>query len=208
MLPTEAPPADGSLEFEVSAAPVSFQASARQKAPVVAAIRARTAACQYLLSGDVKVAIQWHVSERTRYESDASADVDNIIKPILDGLTGPDGIFIDDCQVQEITCYWTGRDAGPEALQIELRAVGDEYVSKQGLIFLDVGRGLFFPLNGDIPPPLLPGFADAVLRRVHEKEPYLRPIQRLFHKSRLRGFRTVTVGELRSRAGIPPLDAR
>jgi len=53
--------------------------------------------CGYLPLGDVKVSIEWTLHEQDPYESDAAPDVDNILKPLLDVLCGPDGILIDDC---------------------------------------------------------------------------------------------------------------
>jgi Holliday junction resolvase RusA-like endonuclease len=75
---------------------VSFQAPAAKKAGIVAAIRAAIAHCDYLLGGDVKLEVRWAISVRDRYERDSSADVDNIVKPMLDALSGPDGLLIDD----------------------------------------------------------------------------------------------------------------
>src|SRR5215213_8655356 len=102
MLSTDSPPDDGRILLQLPLAPVSFQATATRKAAIVTLLKATAAPCQYLLSGDVKMEIQWEISARERYERDSSADVDNIVKPIMDGLCGPDGILIDDCQVQEL----------------------------------------------------------------------------------------------------------
>ena len=199
MFPLDAPSDDGLVEFVVPAAPVSFQSSARSKAAVVEAIRARTHPCRYLLSGDVKLSIRWHVSQRVRYEGDGSADVDNIIKPIADALSGVDGVMIDDCQIQELTCYWTDQDSEAEKLSIELRSLSDEYVMKDHLVFLHVGKGLYYPLSSDIPPPMLVGIAESVIERAVAPDLYLRPVQRVFHRSRINGFRTSTLDELRAR---------
>ena len=92
MLPLDIPPEDGLITFEVPIAPVSFQGTGTRKAGVVAAVRSAVSGCEYLLSGDVKIAIEWRISERARYEADSAADVDNIVKPILDALSGPSGI--------------------------------------------------------------------------------------------------------------------
>src|SRR3954463_14024538 len=149
MLSYDEPPEHGLIQFEVSAAPVSFQASATKKAGIVSAARAIVAPCEYLLSGDVKLALTWHISERARYEMDSSADVDNIVKPILDAISGPDGILIADCQVQELTCYWVGGYADPEEerIEIEMKFFPDEYQRKAGLLFLNVEKGLYFPIH-------------------------------------------------------------
>ncbi|HEU0054700.1 MAG TPA: RusA family crossover junction endodeoxyribonuclease [Longimicrobium sp.] len=213
MLPIEEPPETGLIAFDVAAPPVSFQATATRKAPILAAVGALVSPCRYLLSGDVKVAIRWRISERARYEGDGSADVDNIVKPILDALSGPSGILIDDCQVQELTCYWSGGYANPERehLEIEIGFDPDEHVSKDGLLFLSLGRGLYFPLQRDFPGEVVLHQAEFVMECHRSAERIaslgadistahqLLPAQRVFHRSRIVAFPTTTMEELRER---------
>lgn len=212
MLPLDIPPEHGLITFEVPIAPVSFQASGARKASVVAAVRSAVSNCEYLLSGDVKIAVEWQISERARYESDGSADVDNIVKPILDALSGPDGIMIDDCQVQALTCYWTGSYAYPEAEQIsiELRFFPDAYVAKAGLIFLKVQNGLYFPIHDNAKPEGVLALAEHLVWRYQVPGEFIAagvdpesarltvPVQRVFHRSKLSNFRTTTLEELRA----------
>jgi Holliday junction resolvase RusA-like endonuclease len=215
MLPSDAPPEDGLLQIQVLVAPVSFQATASRKASIVAAVKAAVANCTYLLGGDVKVEIRWGISARARYESDSSADVDNIVKPILDALCGPDGILIDDCQVQELICYWTGGYSSPEQQQVEvgLKFDPDAWLSKAGIVFLQVDRGLYLPMHDDLPGSIvieqaeffLDRFASARRMLDHGGLPYnahlILPIQRVFHRSKIGAFRTTTLDELRERLG-------
>jgi Holliday junction resolvase RusA-like endonuclease len=213
LLPLDAPPESGLIRFEVPVAPVSFQSTGTRKAGVVAAIRARVSGCEYLLTGDLKVVIEWQISERARYESDSAADVDNIVKPILDALSGPDGVMVDDCQVQELTCYWTGGYAYPEAerISVELRFDPDAYLSKAGLVFLRVQNGLYFPIHEDGPPEAVLLLAEHLLERYQmarelaaasaaQQSGHLTlPVQRVFHRSKLGTFRVTTLEELRER---------
>ncbi|MCI5130534.1 MAG: RusA family crossover junction endodeoxyribonuclease [Candidatus Electrothrix sp. EH2] len=77
-------------------------------------------------------------SRKKRYETDTSADIDNIIKPLLDSLCGPSGILIDDNQVQCVTCYWLDTsDYESEKINISIDYIDDEYISKEGLIFIN-----------------------------------------------------------------------
>jgi Holliday junction resolvase RusA-like endonuclease len=215
MLPNDYPPDLGLITFQVNVAPVSAQASGKRKAPVLSALRKILTGVRYLLSGDVKLGIEWHVSRNVRYEGDSSADVDNIIKLPLDGLTGPGGIMIDDCQVQELTCSWTHLYHGSEHVIIELRYTPDEYLLKQGLLFLHVGNGLYFPTWDDVPELALER-AERIVERFSEfrqqvasgtpetRARLLLPMQRLFHKSRVREFQLFSIDELRQRFGPPP----
>jgi hypothetical protein len=77
----EEPPSGGRLTFTVEGPPVSQQSRRSEKDAFAAAIRAQMGDCAYLLSGDVRVGIEWTLHEQDRYESDAPPDVDNILKP-------------------------------------------------------------------------------------------------------------------------------
>lgn len=209
------PPDAGLLQFRVSIAPVSFQAPSRKKEAIITAVRAVVAPYQYLLSGDVKVEIEWGISQRARYESDSAADVDNIVKPILDAMSGPDGILVDDCQVQELTCYWTGGFLHPaeEKVSIELQFDPDAYYAKAGLRFLHIEKGLYYPIHGDIGPELALRQAEHIIDRFQEVRDMVAlgadlasarltlPIQRVFHRSKIGAFRTITIEEMRGQAG-------
>lgn len=87
----------------------------------------------FLLSGDVKISIEWYSHEQKRYETTASTDIDNIIKPLLDSLCGPDGIMIDDNQVQSIDCNWFDYDdIENEKLVVVVEFSPSEFVLKEG----------------------------------------------------------------------------
>lgn len=213
MLPIDAPPGDGTLTFQVLTAPVSLQAPSAKKAAIVAAIREVVSKCEYLLCSDVKVAIEWGISERARYETDASADVDNIAKPILDALSGPDGIMIDDCQVQELTCYWAGGHTSPseERITIEMRFEPDAYVFKAGLLFLNVSNALYFPIHDDSAPRAVLRLAEHVMERFRQAREVRSevhgdvlarahlPSQRVFHRSKVTAFRLTSFDDLKMR---------
>jgi Holliday junction resolvase RusA-like endonuclease len=213
MLPFDEPPEHGTITFEVPAAPVSFQATATKKAAIVSAVRTVVSHCHYLLCGDLKLAIEWGISERARYETDSAADVDNIVKPILDALSGPDGIMIDDCQIQELTCYWSGGYANPaeERIKIEIRFEPDAFTTKKGLLFLNVEKGLYFPIHDDLPPRLVLQQAEILIERFstarelrsEEHGDVLAhsslPSQRVFHRSKLGSFNLTSFEDLRAR---------
>lgn len=213
MLPTDTPPDSGLIQIEVPAPPVSFQAAGTKKTAIREAIRGIVSPCAYLLAGDVQIEIEWEISERARYESDGSADVDNIVKPMLDALCGPDGILIDDCQVQALTCYWTGGYSYPEeeSLRIVLRFEPGAYQLKEGLVFLHLERNLYFPIHDNWPAEAIltmaenlvtrfPGARELTAAGMEEDAAHMTlPIQRVFHRSKLGIFRTTTIEELRRR---------
>ncbi|MGN7948551.1 RusA family crossover junction endodeoxyribonuclease [Microbacterium sp. 22215] len=60
----------------------------------------------FLFTHDVEVTLTLFVAEKDRYQTQTAADLDNVIKPLLDAVTGPSGIMIDDNQVQSIRASW------------------------------------------------------------------------------------------------------
>lgn len=200
MLPTDAPPDDGRIQLHIPVAPVSFQATASRKAALVSTVRSLVSPCRYLLTDDVTVQIRLHISARARYESNGSSDVDNIVKPILDALCGPDGILVDDCQVQALTCYWTGGllDPKDESVDVDLTFDPDAYLPKSVLQFLHIENALYFPIPaGD---PTSTAYARRVIGRFADYRQLLEeglneraarsvlPLQRVFHNRRWTAF--------------------
>lgn len=123
------------VQIKLTAVPVSVQAKKDRRDAISAELKAVTTGIPILFSGDVGVTVELWRSEQEHYESDRSADIDNVIKPILDGLAGPDGVMIDDNQVQHVQCYWTQHVQAPAAmLTIDNRM--REYVYKKDLAFI------------------------------------------------------------------------
>ncbi len=200
------PPEYGELTFSFGLEPVSLQSSTTKREFIKSEIRKVTKTLNYLLSGDVKIEIQWLVYEQERYENPDSPDMDNIIKPILDGLTGPEGVLIDDCQVQTVSSHWIDWNKREHQINISIRYISEDYVAKENLSFVNLGNNLFLPINMDISCEakeiLIKHFEagmklrDKVLKETgsyYQAKMYM-SIQRIFHKSRI--FGTYTTFEL------------
>lgn len=205
------PPEYGEIILTFTLEPVSLQSSSQKKNFVKSEIRKKTKLIKYLLSGDVKIEIQWLLHEQQRYESSDSPDMDNIIKPILDGLSGPEGILIDDCQVQTIGSHWINWTKQEHQINIYIKYISDDYVKKDGLIFINMGNNLFMPFNSNTPI-----FANKIILEQLEKMANLKTkilektgdyyqakmfnsIQRVFHKSRIFGeFKTIELEDFKN----------
>jgi len=193
------PPEYGELTFSFSLEPVSLQSNSRKREFVKSEIRKTTRNLNYLLSGDVKVEIQWLVHEQERYENSDSPDMDNIIKPILDGLSGPEGIIIDDCQVQMVGSHWIDWKKREHQINVSVQYIPDDYVSKQNLIFVNMGNNLFMPFHTDLPKEANQVLLNHLRNGIDLKNQILKgngdyyqaklfmSIQRIFHKSRVIG---------------------
>lgn len=205
----ETPPEFGSLQFEVEVAPVSLQASSERRRAVRESVSAAVRQVQYLLSGDVQLEIEWLIHERDRYESDSAPDVDNIIKPMLDGICGPNGLLIDDCQVQAVDCRWIDW-TGNQKVLFRFRFMSGEWVPKASLVFVHIGGNLYMPLNRSAPPEAQLLILDQWDRMVtlrnqiedltgdYAASRAMMPIQRPFHKSRLQEFTLLESQAIRS----------
>ena len=196
------PPECGEIVFEVLRSPVSLQSSAEKKREFKVFVSSIIQSAEFLLSGDVKILIEWRVTEQHRYEHSSARDIDNIIKPLLDAISGPDGILVDDNQVQSIECSWTDIYCDPnEKLVIIIKYVHDEWLPKEGLEFLSFEGNLCLPIWINIEPEhqrliidrykSAIDFKNKVLQKgiVYHHAKLTMPIQRVFHKIRLEGFK-------------------
>jgi Holliday junction resolvase RusA-like endonuclease len=197
------PPESGIMEFSIPFGPISLQAHSSRKRVAQENFQRHLPSTNFLLSGDVKVEIEWLIHEAARYESDAAPDIDNILKPLMDVLCGPNGILIDDNQVQSVTCSWIDWALTDERLDFQIRFSPDDFVRKDGLIFIELANSLCMPINKNVPPEGLRTLLQAFkmqwkTRRGLEKlgmDYYqakgVMSIQRVFHRSRLGRFPVV-----------------
>lgn len=197
------PPDNGTIEISLMREPVSLQASRINKDALKQELQLLTAETKYLLVGDLRVDVIWRLSEQERYETDASADVDNIIKPILDALGGPTGLFVNDCQVQYVACHWFDGPPGAQVTTINMNFSPDEWMTKECIVFVHMGRGLCMPFDtsrgkeGNL--ILLDTFMDMIKQRddcLKETGDYYRamtllPTSRIFHRTRVNDFEVV-----------------
>ncbi|MGI0108344.1 RusA family crossover junction endodeoxyribonuclease [Salinimicrobium sp. WS361] len=205
------PPEYGFLTLSFMLEPVSLQSSSRRKELVKTEIRKVTSKLNYLLSGDVKVEIQWMLHEQERYESGYSPDIDNIIKPILDGLSGPEGILIDDCQVQTIGSHWLDWTREEHRINIEIRYLAEDFVPKANLVFVNVGKKLYMPFHTNINQKANELILESLLQMMklrkevmdetadYHKSKLFKSGQRFFHKNRVYGeFQTMEIEEFKT----------
>lgn len=194
------PPIFGEIVLTYNLEPVSLQAKTEKKKALKNAILQRFNRLNYYLSGEVQLDIKWYVHEKSRYEGADSPDIDNIIKPILDGLSGKEGLLIDDCQIQCVSSSWIDWTKQDNSIVVTVKYHSDEYVRKDDLIFVEINNNLYFPLQKNtntvsqkiIIKNLRKMFALKERLEKSTNDYYLSknvlPIQRLFHKSRIQGF--------------------
>ncbi|MFC2085703.1 RusA family crossover junction endodeoxyribonuclease [Bacteroidota bacterium] len=202
------PPTSGRLVIWVDAAPVSHQAKPGKRQELTELIREALGPIEYLVTGDVKLSIKWYQGVKTRYESDYSPDLDNILKPIMDALSGPEGMMVDDCQVQSLACKWVDRRSKDEKVAIKIYFSPDHWIRKEALRFVHIGGGLCFPYPIRMPKEVLGMLIVSMQMAMEAKNIILEhrydyrraqlvmPRHRFFHRTRLSQFEVMEVSEL------------
>lgn len=216
------PPENGEITLEINKQPVSSNSKNRARGnngskrddlkKYVSSIISET---EYYLSGDVKIEIEWYVSEQTRYESASALDIDNIIKPLIDAISGVKGILIDDNQVQPITCCWY--DLNPrqtEHIIIRIKFDPREHIAKRGICFIEHEKGFCFPVWESEPIGIMKERIktdEKLIKYRYEleskglpyaKAKYMMPMQRVFHHSRLKSFKIIKLEKIKQELSI------
>jgi len=208
------PPKSDEVCIRVDLPPVSLQSSASSRGAFIKAIREKCAEYTFLICADVQVEVTWFVHEQERYETDRSPDVDNILKPLLDGLSGPEGLLIDDNQVQSICCSWIDWTSRDEAVEVRIRFFHDEaWVPKGHFRFIQFDKGLCYPIATYWPIELQEACVSIFekgfnIRANAEKNGFtyedsrgLMPQARIFHRTRIGRFEVITLDEFKNEIG-------
>lgn len=138
------------LRFELDRI-VSTQSQRSARDELCAAIREQLQEFNWICAGPVKLELLWYLHETERQETDKVGDMDNITKPIIDALTGKNGLLIDDSQVGSMHTFWASRDheTKKDILHIRLEFNNDECLRKEDLIFIQYSSAMCLPLNVD-----------------------------------------------------------
>ena len=203
----EIPSPFGRAEFTVNGSPASIQASKGTRDKYVHSIKTQFKNVDYILTGDIILNVTWLVPTKSRYETDAKADIDNCIKPIIDAFTGSDGPFIDDCQLRGLYICWRHIESEDERVVFEFEFVASEYCSKDELAFVRLEGALCTPVNLNWPcaaKAIWAGMLKSnqaskdVLEKIGISYPAVAGFlgsSRPFHMTRVKGFKVVSPSE-------------
>ena len=202
-------PAEDSILLEVPMQPVSLQASRKKKDITTAAIRKALSKPRFLLCGDVTIDVEWWLHESFRYESISAPDVDNVLKVILDALSGPKGIIINDCQVQGVSCHWIDWTKTQQQFTIRINYVPGEWLANDSIRFVRFNKTLCLPIDNDFPPDEVMKLLQLMEKRSEYQRQFEHygasyemvrakmPSQRFFHIGHVRGFDIVDMGDVK-----------
>lgn len=89
--------ADSKIELRIEIDElVSLQSKVSKKKALAQLIKDEVKKIKWLITGPLAIEFHWYLSHHERHETDRSADLDNLNKPVLDSLTGEEGIMVDD----------------------------------------------------------------------------------------------------------------
>lgn len=201
----------GKAQYTLLGSPASVQSKKVVRDAYLKSIRDQLKDLKYLLTGQILLDVTWLVSAKHRYETDAKSDIDNCIKPIIDAFTGPEGLFIDDCQLKGLYICWRHTDSGGERLVFDFEFQSDQYSAKEELGFVQLDGGLCSPVNLDWPLGARILWSKALQGGGLAKDaleamgvPYLAVSGFLagnqpFHRSRVNQFRILSISEFSDR---------
>lgn len=196
----------GKLELMISGAPASVQSSKQVREAYLKGIKSQIENFKFLLTGELILNITWLLPAKSRFETDAKADIDNCIKPIIDSFTGNDGLFVDDCQLKGLYICWRHIESNDERLHFEFEFHPDEYCEKDGVAFLRLENNLCTHVNTKWPQSLRIDWVERMRANQVTKAtlqeldyPYLALAGMLggrpFHVSRVRSFPLLSSAE-------------
>ena len=137
---------NGSIQFTVNASPVSLQNKASKKSTLKNIINETTKKSQFIITDTCWVSIDYYCSHIKRLKNPSAYDIDNIVKPILDSLTGLDGLIIDDAVVDRVTVNWIDTPKNDHII-INIEYPMLMYVKKEDLVVVKSKSGWCFPVS-------------------------------------------------------------
>lgn len=142
--------ADAKIELEIEMDRlVSIQSKKLLLIELKALIQGELSKFEWLICGIVYIDFVWYLNEIERQETSKIGDLDNISKPILDSLTGPSGIMIDDSQTMAFYTSWCSRRSfsTPNILNVTIKFNNDYTVTKKDLYFFQIENAIYMPCN-------------------------------------------------------------
>lgn len=131
---------------------VSVQSRKTSKDQICELIQRELSKFKWIIAGCVNIDFTWYLNAVKRQETDKIGDIDNITKPILDSLSGPNGILIDDSQIGALYTYWLSRNELIEdnLLEIKISFNNDDCLDKLNLIFIQYANAMCLAVNVEL----------------------------------------------------------
>lgn len=138
--------------FNLYISPVSHQSNTKvakeRKSKLQASIRSVLKNIDFYIVGDITFHLLWSLHEHRRIETDTAADIDNILKPIIDGFTGFDALLIDDNQIDDIQAQWAHYyDYNNDKFTVTIKYEKNQLIRKDSLFLLQLEKNIYIPIQ-------------------------------------------------------------
>jgi Holliday junction resolvase RusA-like endonuclease len=139
---------DGEIYIDIDISPITLQSKNTQRREKLQKIlKSALSNIDYVLSGDVSFHLTWQLHQQKRLETSNSADLDNILKPLIDSFCGIDGVLIDDNQLDDVHVQWVNYyNYDNDKVIISLKFNPSETIKKSGLVFVEMESNLYLPI--------------------------------------------------------------
>jgi hypothetical protein len=132
-------PMFGDWQHRFGLAPIPYGDGGAKRAAFRKAIQAELTN-KFFFTGEVRLEITLHLDVQTVLETSETADLDNYAKSILDGLKGPDGILLDDSQVQTLIISYLNTYRDPPFFDVAISSGPDDFILKPVAFYEMPGR--------------------------------------------------------------------
>jgi Holliday junction resolvase RusA-like endonuclease len=136
----------GQIEF--SRIP-TIQSKRSFKREISTVIENALARIKWIISGPVQIEFTWFLNAVKRQETDKIGDLDNTSKAILDELTGPSRVLIDDSQIKGLYFRWLTRNQScrNHSLQFKIDFNNEVAFYKKNLSFIKYYNAICLVVN-------------------------------------------------------------
>jgi len=132
------------INFRIDCEPASAQNKNQKKLKFRSKVHNITSHSEYIITGNCWISIDYYCQHVKRLKNPGAYDIDNIVKPILDSLSGLDGLILDDVLIDRVTVNWIDTPH-EEILKIKLEYPDLLYIKKTDLILIKSKSGWSFP---------------------------------------------------------------
>lgn len=141
---------NGLVQFVAHLKPVSTQNNGELRKNFKAELQKITSKSEFIVTGTCSVSINYYCQHTRRRKHPGTYDIDNIIKPIIDGLVGNSGLLIDDVIVNHVSVNWIDTQHD-DYFDVEIEySIPSCYEYKKDLIFLKSKTGWCYPTTHEL----------------------------------------------------------
>lgn len=115
--------------------------SGKKKRALTEQIRSATKQSLYIFTSRIRISLDIYQSEFQRIKNPNSYDIDNLGKPILDALSGSEGLYVDDSLIERVMINWI--DSLVQKVEVEVDVPFPGFMLKTEAAYVRSGSWCF-----------------------------------------------------------------